>query len=149
MKAAQFAVIDLFSGAGGMSYGFHKHPAFRIVAAADAELGKPSTGRGKLQCNSTFAQNIGVTPVRLDLSAIPSRKLRSALGLPEGQHVSVLSSCPPCTGFSRANPENHLRDDQRNSLVRRSAEFAVALSADLVIMENARELIRGQLQEPL
>lgn len=145
-KAGQFAVVDLFSGAGGMSYGFHKHPAFRIVAAADAELGKPSTGRGKLQCNSTYVQNIGVSPARLDLSTVSAGQLRSALALPEEQHISVLSTCPPCTGFSRANPENHLRDDRRNSLVRRSAEFAVALSADIVVMENARELIRGNFK---
>jgi DNA (cytosine-5)-methyltransferase 1 len=145
-KSTQFAVVDLFSGAGGMSYGFRRHPAFRIVGAADAELGKPSTGRGKLQCNSTYVQNIGVSPARLDLSAVSPGQLRSALALPEEQHISVLSACPPCTGFSRANPENHLRDDWRNSLVRRSAEFAVALSVDIVVMENARELIRGNFK---
>ena len=143
MQREEFAVVDLFSGAGGMSYGFHTHPAFRVVAAADAELGKPSTGRGKLQCNSTYVRNIGVSPKRLDLSAIAPEQLRSELALAEEQHISVLSTCPPCTGFSRANPENHLRDDGRNSLVRRSAEFAVALGADVVVMENARELIRG------
>lgn len=142
----QFAVIDLFSGAGGMSFGFHKHPAFVIVAAADAELGKPSTGRGKLQCNSTYVQNIGVCPARLDLSVVPPGHLRTKLGLVEERHIAVLSTCPPCTGFSRANPENHLRDDRRNSLVRRSAEFAVALSVDIVVMENARELIRGNFK---
>jgi DNA (cytosine-5)-methyltransferase 1 len=146
MHPYRFAVVDLFSGAGGMSFGFHKHPAFMIVAAADAELGKPSSGSGKLQCNSTYVQNIGVTPARLDLSSIPAGQLRSALKLSEGRHVSVLSTCPPCTGFSRANPENHLRDDRRNSLVRKSAEFAVALSADIVVMENARELIRGNFK---
>jgi len=146
MKTHEFTVVDLLSGEGGMSFGFHKHPAFRIVAAADVELGKPSTGRGKLQCNSTYFQNIGVSPVRLDLSTVPPDQLRSALGLPENLHISILSTCPPCTGFSRANPENHLRDDLRNSLVRRSAEFAVALSVDIVVMENARELIRGNFK---
>lgn len=145
-QETRFAVVDLFSGAGGMSYGFHKHPAFRMVAAADAEFGKPSAGPGKLQCNSTYIQNIGVNPTRVDLSTIPPEQLRAVLGLPEEQTISVLSTCPPCTGFSRANPENHLRDDQRNSLVRRSAEFAVVLSADIVVMENARELIRGNFK---
>lgn len=145
-QAAQYVVVDLFSGAGGMSYGFHRHPAFRIAAAADAEFGKPSAGPGRLQCNSTYARNIGITPSRIDLSQVPPERLRSLLGLPEQQPISVLSVCPPCTGFSRANPENHLRDDRRNSLVRRSAEFAVALSADIVVMENARELIRGNFK---
>jgi len=146
MKAERFAVVDLFSGAGGISYGFHKHGAFEVIAAADAELGKPSTGKGKLQCNNTYFQNIGLMPARLDLSAVPPVKLRSALALSEEQKITVLATCPPCTGFSRANPENHLRDDKRNSLVRRSAQFAVALSVDVVVMENARELIRGNFK---
>lgn len=140
------AVVDLFSGAGGMSYGFHKHPSFEVVAAADAEMGKPSTGEGKLQCNSTYVQNIGIQPRKIDLSSIPADNLRSALDLDAGKHISVLSTCPPCTGFSRTNPNNHLRDDKRNSLVRRSAEFAVALGVDVVVMENARELVRGNFK---
>jgi len=141
-----FAVIDLFSGAGGMSFGFHKHEAFKVIAAADAELGKPSSGQGKLQCNSTYFKNIGVMPARLDLAAVSPERLRSKLSLSDQQSITVLATCPPCTGFSRANPENHLRDDKRNSLVRRSAQFAVSLSVDIVVMENARELIRGNFK---
>ena len=146
MQTKEFAVIDLFSGAGGMSYGFKMHPAFRIVAAADAEYGKPSTGAGRLQCNRTYARNIGVNPAPLDLSTIAPKQLKSALALRDEIPISVLLTCPPCTGFSRAVPENHIRDDHRNSLVRRSAEFAVALSVDVVVMENARELIRGNFK---
>jgi DNA (cytosine-5)-methyltransferase 1 len=41
-----WTVIDLFSGAGGMSFGFHAHPGFRVVGAVDAEVGKPSSGIG-------------------------------------------------------------------------------------------------------
>lgn len=143
MKPSTHTVVDLFSGAGGMSLGFHKHPSFRIIAAADAELGKPSTGRGKLQCNSSYKLNIGVSPCSLDLSEVEPEQIREALGLDANTGISVLSACPPCTGFSRANPANHLRDDHRNSLVRKSAMFAVELSADIMVMENARELIRG------
>ncbi len=44
-----WTVVDLFSGAGGASYGFHAHPGFRIAGAADAQKGKPSSGTGKLQ----------------------------------------------------------------------------------------------------
>lgn len=146
MESKRFAVVDLFSGAGGMSYGFHKHPGFKLIAAADAEMGKPSTGKGKLQCNKTYFQNIGLVPTCLDLSVISPSDLRSALGLSHEQNITVLSTCPPCTGFSRANPENHLRDDKRNSLVRRSAQFAVELSVDVLVMENARELIRGNFK---
>jgi DNA (cytosine-5)-methyltransferase 1 len=142
----KYSVVDLFSGAGGMSFGFHKHPAFKVIAAADAEYGKPSSGQGKLQCNTTYLKNIGIKPSCVDLSSVKKEKLRSSLGLRGVKKVHVLSGCPPCTGFTRTNPQNHLRDDERNSLVRKTAEFAVELNADIVVMENARELIRGNFK---
>ena len=80
MRTDGFTVVDLFSGAGGMSFGFHKHADFRIVAAADAELGKPSTGRGKLQCNGTYVKNIGVRPAQLDLSSVRPSGCDRSLG---------------------------------------------------------------------
>ena len=147
MRTATYSVVDLFSGAGGMSLGFHKHPSFQIIAAADAELGKPSSGKGKLQCNSSYKENIGISPSAIDLSEVIPKQIRQALGLDLDTRISVLSACPPCTGFSRANPDNHIRDDHRNSLVRKSAMFAVELSADVIVMENARELIRGNFSE--
>jgi len=138
-----FRVVDLFSGAGGMSFGFHRHPAFRVVGAADAEMGKPSSGAGALQCNRTYGCNIGIDPVQVDLGAVDAAGLVELLGNRICGGVDVLSVCPPCTGFSRTNPNNHLNDDRRNSLVRRSADFAAAFGAEIVVMENARELIRG------
>ncbi len=141
-----FSVVDLFSGAGGMSYGFHKHPDFRLMAAADAEIGKPSMGRGSLQCNSTYEKNIGIKPKSLDLSRVAPEELRAELGVGD-QKINLLCVCPPCTGFSRTNPLNHMRDDSRNSLVQKAALFASALDADIVVMENARELLQGNFKD--
>ncbi len=146
MGAKRFTVVDLFSGAGGMSYGFHAHPDFQHLAAADAEIAKPSMGAGALQCNATFENNIGLAPRSIDLSTVEPGELRSQLGI-GSEKIDVLSVCPPCTGFSRTNPLNHLRDDTRNGLVGLSARFAVELGADVVVMENARELIRGNFAD--
>ena len=63
-----------------------------------------------------------------------------------GKHLSVLIACPPCTGFSRTLPNNHIMDDPRNSLIRRTALFVRALKPNIVVMENVRELIRGKFQ---
>lgn len=63
-------VADLYSGAGGMSYGFRANPAFEIVGAADVEVGKPSTGHGAIECNSAYRANIGLEPVAVDLSLV-------------------------------------------------------------------------------
>lgn len=133
-----FTVIDLFSGAGGMSYGFKKNKSFHLIVAFDAEKGKPSNG-DTLDCNSTYKRNMGFEPFKVDLMKI---KGNDFLGL-VNDSVDVFIACPPCTGFSRTNPNNHLVDDIRNNLVVKSAELALLVKPSVILMENARELIQG------
>ena len=140
----EWTVVDLFSGAGGMSFGFHTHPRFRILAAVDAEFGKPSSGEGSLECNKTYAANMGIEPLSLNLAEVTARELRGAVKLPTTEPLDVLISCAPCTGFSRTNANNHLTDDPRNSLVNKSGEFVEELRPRIFLMENARELIQGR-----
>ena len=138
-------VIDLFSGAGGMSSGFARHPAFRMLGAVDKQLGKP--GRGKSAgtstfCNPTYERNIGIAPLDLDLGAIRPEELRERFSLQAGD-LDVLISCAPCTGFSQKNARNHVRDDPRNSLVARTAEFVAEFRPEFLVMENVKEVLSG------
>jgi DNA (cytosine-5)-methyltransferase 1 len=146
--AGAWPVIDLFSGAGGMSYGFRAHPGFRIVGAVDAQLGKPSTRPGTLACNAAYAANIGVRPVEADLAVTGPAEICQLLAVPPGG-ITVLAACPPCTGFSRTVARNHLRDDARNGLVERVAAYAELLRPQIVLLENARELVMGRFSEHL
>lgn len=127
-----------------MSYGFHRHPAFEVVGAADAEIGKPSSGAGRLDCNASYRRNLGVEPLRVDLGEVEPEELRDRLG--QAESPTVLSACAPCTGFSRTMSRNHLVDDRRNSLVVRVAEFVRALRPEALVMENARELLIGRFR---
>ena len=138
-----FSVADIFSGAGGMSFGFHAHRDFRVVGAADAQIGKPSSRLGSLRCNDTYRANIGVDPLEVDLAKVSPSALREVWGLKRGQ-LDVLLACPPCSGFSRITAQNHLRDDPRNSLVGRIAVYAEELRPKVVLVENARELVKGK-----
>src|SRR3954471_23799549 len=138
----EHTVVDLFSGAGGMSCGFQRHPSFAVVGAADAEVGKPSAGAGTLGCNASYARNMGLEPLAVDLGAIAAEDLRDRLGLPD--RPVVLSACAPCTGFSRMLAHNHLVDDARNSLVARVGAFARVFRPEVIVMENARELLMGR-----
>jgi DNA (cytosine-5)-methyltransferase 1 len=125
-----------------MSCGFHQHPNFVVVGGADAEVGKPSSGMGTLGCNASFAQNIGIEPLNVDLGVAEPEAVRDMLALADSP--VVLSACAPCTGFSRTLARNHVRDDERNSLVARVADFAATLRPEVVVMENARELLMGR-----
>ncbi|SDU31888.1 DNA cytosine methyltransferase [Desulfobacula phenolica] len=135
-------VIDLFSGAGGMSFGFHAHKNFQLTAAFDAQKGKPSSGFGKLECNTTYYDNIGIKPYDTDLNSISIENFKKKIT----KNIDVFIACPPCTGFSRANPTNHLVDDPRNSLVTKSALLALSLKPSVILMENARELLQGNFK---
>lgn len=144
---SEFTAVDLFSGAGGMSAGFHAHEAFEIRGAADAEIGKPSTRPGSLGCNETYRRNIGIAPEQANLASISPEELGARWAL--DSEPTALLACPPCTGFSRTLAKNHLEDDERNSLVGRVAEFAHEYRPQVIFMENARELVMGRFTRHL
>ncbi len=132
-----------------MSYGFAHREPFRVIAAVDAEQAKPCEGLGKLDCNATYAANLGIEPLDRDISQLDSEEFLEQIAslvtppLRRGD-LSVLICCPPCTDFSRAKPSNHLFDSPKNSLVVKCADFVETLFPEFVVMENARELITGK-----
>ncbi|WP_414618803.1 DNA cytosine methyltransferase [Calothrix sp. CCY 0018] len=141
----KWTVIDLFSGAGGMSYGFHAHRNFKVVAAVDAQIAKPSSRKGSLKCNLSYQENIGIEPINADLRLLEPKTLRNIIASDLANKTpTILIACPPCTGFSRTLPSNHLVDDSRNSLVTRCGLFVEELKPEIFLMENARELIVGK-----
>lgn len=146
MMARRRTVVDLFSGAGGASHGFHRHAeSFQIIGAVDIERGKPGRGRSpgtSTACNPTYARNIGVRPLNEDLALLPADDYRRRLGVEPGD-LDVLISCAPCTGFSQKNARNHTEDDPRNWLVERTGDFVDELRPEFLIMENVKELLTG------
>ncbi len=141
-NATPWSVVDFFSCGGGTSAGFARRPEFRILAAVDLELAKPSGGAGASDCNATYRANHAIEPMNRDMMTLTPEAFAAAAGLSPGQ-VTVMISCAPCTHLSRANPANHLTDRPENSLIGRSGAFAVHLRPEIFLMENARELIMG------
>ncbi|MBY0523371.1 MAG: DNA cytosine methyltransferase [Gemmataceae bacterium] len=131
-----------------MSYGFARRKPYRILAAVDAEHAKPCEGFGRLECNSTYAANIGVQPIDRDIAQLCPEQFVKEVSDQNGAplrrgDLTVLLCCPPCTDFSRAKPNNHLIDSPKNSLVFKCADVVEELFPEFVLMENARELITG------
>lgn len=130
-----------------MSFGFYAHPTFRIIGAVDAQHGKPSSGSGMLECNKTYAANIGLQPLDADISRLTEGQLRHYLLATSGtDEVDVLISCAPCTGFSRTIRRNLVEDDPRNSLVAHSADAVAWLRPQVFLMENVGELLTGKFK---
>ena len=142
-RLARRAVVDLFSCGGGMSAGFSGRAGWRLAAAVDLEVAKPSgKDAGETGCNAIYEANHGLRPLSEDLRRLTPRELLLRFGLRRGE-IGCLISCAPCTDFSRANPENHLADRDRNTLIGRTGDFVEELAPDVFVMENARELITG------
>lgn len=149
--ADEWTVVDLCSGAGGMSTGFARRQGFRVVGAIDLEHGKPCEGPGVLECNATYEANIGIQPINADLLVYEPSHLQASVKAATGVDLtrgslSVLSACTPCTDLSRANPQNHVRDGARNDLIARAGDYTEELLPAVFAMENARELLMGRFQ---
>jgi len=129
------AVVDMFSGCGGMSAGFHAVnsllPLYRLHRAIDIDR----------IANSTYAANLGLTPLQADIHQLARRRpmaLADAIGAPKTPWVLI--GCAPCQGFSsHRNAEG--RGDPRNSLFVDFARVASALHPDAVVVENVPELL--------
>jgi DNA (cytosine-5)-methyltransferase 1 len=136
--AGPIEVIDLFSGCGGMSAGFHAVNgavrAFRLALAIDVDT----------VANETYSRNLPLEPTLADVRALASNAdgFRELIGAarrsPDGP--LVLIGCAPCQGFS-----SHRNDkgagDGRNSLFGDFARLAVAIKPDAIVVENVPELL--------
>lgn len=135
--------VDLFSCGGGMSTGFKRQGSFTPVGAVDLEVAKPSHGIGATFCNDTYEANLGLRPLSADLAVTPPEAIADHFGFKQGD-VDVLISCAPCTGFSQKQSRNHIKDDNRNKLVERTAIYAEAWKPRYVVVENVKELLNGR-----
>lgn len=132
-------VIDMFSGAGGMSAGFRavssQLPAYRLIAAIDIDP----------IANATYESNLDVRPTLADVDRLSSdsvmlHELLETAGHDRRAAPLVLIGCAPCQGFS-SHRNGAGASDERNSLFLAFASIAVALRADAVVVENVPELL--------
>lgn len=119
-------VIDMFSGAGGLSEGF-------IQAGNDVVL---ATDANSHMCES-YAYNHTKTNVVLADVDNPSQSkelLEEIECTIKGRTLTTLVGGPPCQGFSTAG--RRIPSDSRNSLVLRMLDFIHSLSPENVVIEN-------------
>lgn len=105
-------VVDLFAGAGLLSYAFHKE-GFEIALAVEWEK----------EAATTFSQNLGSVVECEDVRALR----------PSGR-CDVLIAGPPCQGFSTLNKSR--LGDRRRSLSLEVARWAKILRPHVIVVEN-------------
>ena len=115
-------MIDLFSGCGGLSYGFEQ-AGFECVIGVDHDE----------VALRTFAHNHPhALPMQLDLSTDGSiKKIEKALG---DTKIQLIVGGPPCQGFSLTGTRNE--DDDRNTLFYSMFKLAGRLNPNFIVIEN-------------
>lgn len=129
------AVIDCFSGIGGLSYGF-KVEGLSVVAGLDVD---PT-------CRYAFEQNVGAPFICGDIADTSAAAIKRLFQSKRNVY-RILIGCAPCTPFSiyvGRYKRNH-RNDDRWQLLREFSRLAMASRPDVISMENVPRLARHKV----
>lgn len=121
----KYSVVDLFAGAGGLSYGFLQTGRYYIKAAFE---NNPNAQR-------TYNRNHPDVEVYNDVTLALTDEVKKALG-----HVDVVIGGPPCQGFSSANRQKNHAISQNNALVKKFVQVILCLKPTAFLMENVSML---------
>ena len=120
--------IDLFAGAGGLSYGFELTGEFLIVAAAE----------NNKNARKTYIENHKGRDDIIMISDVRGYDFSSLASQFEG--IDVVIGGPPCQGFSNANRQKNHIISTNNSLVKEYFRAIKEIRPRAFVMENVSML---------
>lgn len=118
--------IDLFAGAGGLSYGFLMTGKYQIVAAAEINKNARKTYEKNISNNTEgfeFIENV----IGYDFDKLNTRL---------GGNVDLVIGGPPCQGFSNANRQKNHLISMNNGLVKEFFRAIREIKPRAFVMEN-------------
>ena len=123
----KFNVVDLFCGAGGLSYGFEK-AGFNVLLGIDNDKKALET----FELNHNGAKSIcgDITEITYQDHIAP---------LLNGEKVDVIIGGPPCQGFSLSGPRNF--NDPRNKLYLSYIRLVEEIQPKAFVIENVPGLV--------
>jgi DNA (cytosine-5)-methyltransferase 1 len=137
---SKIKLIDLFSGVGGLSYGFSKDEHFEIVAANEIlpdmakayELNHPTV---KMYCKDII--DFGVKDFQTDFNM-------------NEQDIDLIVGGPPCQAYSTVGKRS--KGDSRGSLYHEYYRILKELKPKVFLFENVKGLLsmqKGELLESI
>ena len=117
-NAPTLKVVDLFSGAGGLTMGF-TDPAYEVLFGVEHDAAAATT----------YAANFKHPMLNNDITKLDADALRKQYG-----PADIVIGGPPCQGFSMAGKRDS--KDPRNSLFMDYLRFVKAFGPKYFVMEN-------------
>ncbi len=122
--SSNLSTVDLFSGAGGLSLGFH-NAGFQPLLGTDLDQ----------DASVTFRANFPEVPfVEAPIQSLSAEKILGAIGLRRGE-LDVLLGGPPCQAFSVYNHQRGFHDE-RSGLFREYLRIVEGLMPRALVIEN-------------
>ena len=125
----KYKTIDLFAGAGGLSFGFQQTGKFLICAAAEINKNASKTYNHNISQGSKNFHLIEDV-VGFDFSALNS----------QFDEIDVVIGGPPCQGFSNANRQKNHFISLNNGLVKEFFRAIREIRPKAFVMENVNML---------
>lgn len=114
-------VLDLFSGAGGLSLGFEQTMKFEVAVAFE---NNPNAIK-------TYLRNHSHVTMYKNVCDADYEKIKASYG-----EIDVIIGGPPCQGFSNANRQKNYAISQNNMLVKEYIRAIIELQPKAFVMEN-------------
>lgn len=126
-KAIKIEVVDLFCGAGGLSYGL-RQAGINVLAGIDFD---PA-------CKYPFETNNGANFIESDISKVQGSDVNKLF---TGKaDFKVLAGCAPCQPFSKYRQGEDTSADEKWKLLYEFSRIAGDTAPDIITMENVPEL---------
>jgi DNA (cytosine-5)-methyltransferase 1 len=130
-----FTVVDLFSGAGGLSEGF-RQAGFAVLAGSDNDPDALATYAINFPEAQSILGDIRRTSVREQIHSVV-------------KCATVLVGGPPCQAFSQVRNHSRVIDDPRNSLYREFVETLRSALPPVFVMENVTGMDQMGVREQI
>lgn len=124
-----FKILDLFSGAGGFSYGMEKNDHFASVLASDINGNALNTFKYNMPECEVLCGDITETKTKETIIDKASQK-----------GVNMVVGGPPCQGFSLKGKKLGL-SDPRNYLFEEYLNVVGAIRPEVFVIENVKALL--------
>lgn len=128
-RCKNFTILDLFSGAGGFSYGMEKNKHFKTAIALDFNEKALQTFKKNMPNTITITGDITDDKIKKEVIKLSKQK-----------KVNMIIGGPPCQGFSLKGKKLGL-DDPRNFLFKEYLSFVEELKPDVFVIENVKALL--------